>query len=52
MEQLSLCTTTVEAQMLQPLKPVRPRACIPQQEKPWQREAHTPQQIVTPTRHN
>ena len=51
MEQLSLCTTTVEAQMLQPLKPVRPRACIPQ-EKPWQREADTPQQIVTPTRHN
>ena len=43
-EQLSLCTTTVEAHMLQLLKPVCPKARVPQQEKPWQWEAHAPQQ--------
>ena len=41
---LSLCSTTTEARA--------PRAHAPQQEKPPQWEAHTPQQRVAPTRHN
>ena len=41
---LSPCTTTTEAH--------EPRAHAPQQEKPPQWEAHTPQRRVDPTRHN
>ena len=41
---LSLHAATIEARM--------PRACAPQQEKPPQWEAHTPQQRVAPAHRN
>ena len=46
-EQLSLSTTTTELVLwspgVAPTEPTNPRADAPQQEKPWQREAHTSQ---------
>ena len=36
----------------QPLRPLCPRVCSPQQEKPSQREAHAPQQRPSPGKIN
>ena len=44
-----LCSKGRKPQLL---KPVHPRASAPQQEKPPQREAFTPQLASTPTRHH
>ena len=52
MEQLSLSTTTTERVLQSPeattTEPSHPRACIPQQEKPPQREDHAPQPERSP----